>query len=198
MKRKPKGQHIWTICLSRFFFFLQYNYNLNVFLPRTMLKFCCVPPYHLHSMFQIFLSFLKNQDKFSLNQLNWTGELNKCCTFSFLCKSFQSLFLRPQWLTPKALAAQRIVPVFPFLALSRLLTRSSLSQITKWEIRGGTDLRPWIHYGPDPIMSLKCPCCSPIHCKLCTVIRSQSPGVVGGGEGLLVKSVTKCVSPLPS
>lgn len=43
------------------------------------------------------------------------------------------------------------------LALSRLLSNPPLSQITEGEIRGGTDLRPWIHYGPDPITSLKCP-----------------------------------------
>lgn len=113
----------------------------------------------LHFAFILFMTstyigLLKKKKKKKVPNLNFLKKQILLC-------------ILPQWLTMKG---QRVVLLFSSSALFRLLLPSSPSQITKWgkKKRGGTDLRPWIHYGPDPITSLKCPCCSPIYCKLCT------------------------------
>lgn len=77
---------------------------------------------------------------------------------------------------------------FPSLSLLpsiQITLQSSPSQITGWEVRGGTDLRPWIHYGPSPITSLKCP----VAC--CLVVSLQKRSDISP-EGLtVIKQVTE-------
>lgn len=65
------------------------------------------------------------------------------------------------------------------------LQSSPPARLPRGDIRGGTDLRPWIHYGSDPIPSLKCPvaCCSAVSLTKWSGIRPERLTVIKHDTG---------------
>lgn len=59
------------------------------------------------------------------------------------------------------------------------------ARLRRGDIRGGTDLRPWIHYGSDPIPSLKCPvaCCFAVSLTKWSGIRPERLTVIEHDTG---------------
>lgn len=98
---------------------------LKIFLPLcTILKLCSAPPYQSHIASQNDLSVLEKSREFfccsaGSAEMKW-GVVQVLQSFFFHLNVFL-LHILPQWLTLKRLTAQRIVPLFPSLALSRLL-----------------------------------------------------------------------------